>query len=691
MTQIGWSPLLPVWLLVSLGGAALFLALLGLFKRTRGIVPRTLAFLLVLLWLAGPQARHPVLRSLPQEALVLVDRSPSMSIGERNTLTARALDRLKESARGLKDLTLHVVEVPGGHGQGTRLFEALARETPALPNLAGVLMITDGMDQETPTILPSALHDARGQTVPLHLLLAAKNEEHDRVLRLLSAPPYVIVGQKAHLRVQADDLGAEPGAPVEIDARLGGEKSRTVARTVSGQPVDLTVPVTHSGQTLEELTASPLAGEVSRLNNATVLRLQGVRDRLRVLLVSGVPNQGARVWRQLLKADPSVDLVHFTILRSPETEDDTPLSELALIPFPTHELFEQKIRSFDLIILDGFRNRNILPDAYLRNIANYVRDGGGLLVVSGPELTQTDSLQDTPLGAVLPAHVPQNGVETGVFHPRPTALGRRHPVTDALPPSSSWGPWYRLLRPDRTQGETLLEAGNGQPLLILDRVSKGRVAMLLSDQVWLWSRGAQNSGPQAELLRRLAHWLMKEPELEENRLEASFKGNVLVIRRTASTVLPSAQAHVTAPDGKQSVVTLAPVAGQSGVVEGKLVLSKDAEPARIWVIRQGELTAYAAAPPENPIEDRDLRATATLIGPLARKSGGGVFWLGRDVFPTLRQVASSESLHGGDWAGLPRRHAELAGATRSTPLLPGWAALPCVLFLLALGWRREGR
>ncbi|QDH14776.1 VWA domain-containing protein [Oecophyllibacter saccharovorans] len=690
MTQIGWAPLLPVWMLLVLGALGLLITLIGFFTHLRGTGLRLLALLVGLLWLADPQLRHPILQSRPQDVLLLVDRTPSMNIANRTALADQAVKSLQRQVGSLQGMSLHVVDVPGGHGQGTRLYEAMAREIPGLPDLAAVIMVTDGVDQFPLTHLPAALtNPPGGAPVPLHLLVTARGEETDRTLPLLSAPPYTLAGKDAHIRFQTEDIGAYEGAPVMVTTRQDSGAAQKLGEVRSGQPMDLTVHLTHPGQTLVELSASPLPGEASLLNNHTLVRLQGVRDRLRVLLISGVPNQSARVWRQLLKADPSVDLVHFTILRSPEMEDDTPLSDLALIPFPTHELFEQKIRSFDLIILDGFQNHNILPDSYLHNIAEFVRKGGGLLVVAGPEQTQPGALQDSPLDSVLPAHVTPDSVQTGIFHPRPSRLGQHHPVTLDLPPASSWGPWFRLLRPDRTHGETLLETDHGQPLLILDQVGRGRVAMMLSDQIWLWSRSTHNSGPQAELLRRLAHWLMKEPELEENRLKAHFKGSTLEVTRYSTTALPPSQAEITAPDGHTTSLSLTPVAGKEGILTGRIAV-KDLMPDQIWTVRQGDLVTCTAANRENPIEDKDLQATATLIGPVSKSLGGATVWLGRNGPPVLRQVSGTGSLFGPGWIGVPRHQIAVAGATRSRPLFPGWLALPLLLMLWGLAWRREG-
>jgi hypothetical protein len=369
---------------------------------------------------------------------------------------------------------------------------------------------------------------------PLNLLLTGKGEETDRRLRVIEAPGYGIVGKSVILRVVVDDLGTQAAlaghtGPATLTVRRDGQPFRTESVPV-GVEQRIEVPITRAGPTVIEMAASPLAGEVSQINNRAVVEINGVRDRLRVLLISGEPHPGERTWRRLLKADPSVDLVHFTILRPPEKDDRTPLNELALIAFPVRELFVDKIGEFDLIILDRFQNRGLLPLPYLANIANRVRQGGALLMSVGPEFAGGASLAGTPLGGVLPGGPARsNAVVDGPFKPWVSDLGQRHPVTEGLPGANAasggakgpdWGSWYRRIEPSAMNGEVLMRTPDGQPLLALDRVGQGRTALLLSDQIWLWSRGHQGGGPQAELLRRIAHWLMQEPDLEENALTA---------------------------------------------------------------------------------------------------------------------------------------------------------------------------
>ncbi|MBC7800095.1 MAG: hypothetical protein H7Z10_05700, partial [Gemmatimonadaceae bacterium] len=458
-----------------------------------------------------------------------------------------------------------------------------------------------------------------------------------------------------------------------------------------GRDVPIELPITRAGPVLVELEAEALPGEVSPINNRAVVEVNGVRDRLRVLLVSGEPHAGERTWRRLLKADPAVDLVHFTILRPPERDDMTPLNELALIAFPVRELFQVKIKDFDLIILDRFSNRGILPPLYLRNIADYVRGGGGLLLSAGPEFASGSSLSATGLGSVLPARpvLTAQGVVEGGFRPQITALGTRHPVTEGLPgaqPSGAnpgWGPWYRRVDVASQAGQSLMDAPDGGPLLLVDRVEQGRAALLLSDQIWLWSRGHQGGGPQAELLRRIAHWLMKEPALEEEALRARIDAGQLSIERRTIQDGPLGDVTVTAPGG---AVTRLPLrAGQAGRGSAEIPAN---EPG-VWQVTDGVRSTFAAAAIANPREIADLRATASVLGPAARASGGSVHFIGTAT-PDLRRIEPGRESSGASWIGLPRRRDHVVTGLDAIPLLPPWAALPVLLGLVVVAWRREG-
>ena len=686
-----FDPLVPLAVLWALAGLAVFVVALGAARRARGTVLRAAAFAALLLWLGGPRLTQETRSSLPDVGLLVVDETASMGIGARAKLADAARQSIEAQAGRLGDLQLRTVAVPEGGSGGTRLFAAVERALSDIPHsrFAGTIAITDGQVHDIPTAPPGG--------APLNVLIPAKGEETDRTLRVLEAPGYGIVGNPVTLRVVVEDRGVEhPDATARLTVRRNGEPAEARAVPV-GTPTTVQVPINRAGPTVVQLAVDALPGEVSTLNNTAVVQINGVRDRLRVLLISGEPHPGERTWRRLLKADPSVDLVHFTILRPPEKDDLTPLNELSLIAFPVRELFQDKIDQFDLIILDRFQNRGLLPLPYLANIARYVQDGGALLLSVGPEFTGPATLASTPLAAVLPGlPAPAGAVVEGAFRPRLTPLGARHPVTEGLAGGNNqadatgdptWGSWYRRIEATDIRGQTLLADPGGAPLLVLDEEGKGRVALLLSDQIWLWSRGHQGGGPQGELLRRVAHWLMKEPELEAEALTARIADGRLVVERRSVAATPPAEVTVTAPDGKTSRLTLAPTA------PGRAVADMPATEPGVWQVGDGAHTVQTAAATANPLEIEDLRATATRLGPLARDSGGGVHWLGsagRPDIPDLRRTEPDRAASGGGWVGLQHRHAYVVTGVSSLPLLPAWVALPLLLGLLLLAWRREG-
>jgi hypothetical protein len=462
-----------------------------------------------------------------------------------------------------------------------------------------------------------------------------------------------------------------------------------------GQEHRLTLPIERAGPSVVDILAETRPGEVAEINNRAVVTINGVRDRLRVLLVSGEPHAGERTWRRLLKADPGVDLVHFTILRPPEKDDLTPLNELSLIAFPVRELFQVKLREFDLIIFDRFANRGILPPSYMRNIADYVRAGGALLLAVGPEYVGGVSLANTPLGAVLPARPlgAAQAILEQAYRPRITAPGARHPVTEGLTGANSgegepsWGRWYRTIRTEARAGTTVMEGAGGAPLLVLDRVGQGRVALMLSDHIWLWSRGHDGGGPQQELLRRTAHWLMREPELEEEDLTARIEAGRLIVGRRSLEAGPPPEVTITAPDG---TVTRLPLSGAAGSGRGQAELP--AEQPGLWQVSDGRRMAFAAAMPANPPEFADLRSDPGRMRPVVAATGGAARFVSDGAaVPDVRRVAAGRDAAGSGWLGVRQRDDHTVTGIAALPLLPPWLALTLLLGVAVLGWRREAR
>ena len=665
IAAIRFEPALPLGLLAALAALCLVALVLAAFLRARGTPWRFLAFAVLLLWLSGPRVVEETREGLPDIALMVVDESASMQVGTRAALAERARARIEAQARDLPGLELRTVTVPEAGSEGTRLFAGIERGLADIPRsrLAGIIAITDGQAHDIPE---SSVADA-----PLHVLIPAKGEEVDRRVRVVEAPGYGIVGKTVTLKVVVEDLGLpnrglSAGRAARLTIRRDGEPPR-MEETPPGVEREVEIPITRGGPTVVELSVDPLQGEVSHANNRAVVSINGVRDRLRVLLVSGEPHPGERTWRRLLKADPAVDLVHFTILRPPEKDDMTPLNELALIAFPVRELFQVKIKEFDLIIMDRFANRSTLPPVYLRNIAEYVREGGALLMSAGPEFASTYSLAASPLATVLPARPAPGGnaLVEDAFRPEVTALGARHPVTENLPgwkagAPPSWGRWYRRIEPANLRGDVILAAptpGGGEPapLLTLEHIGEGRAALLLSDHIWLWSRGHDGGGPQGELLRRIAHWLMKEPELEETALLARIERGQLTVERRTTEDSPPLPLTVTDPDGAASRLAPEPMR------PGRSVGTMPAVAPGVWSVSDGVRTAYAASGAANPVEVADMRATATLLAPQVKATGGASS--GWTAWPRALRTCAARSRTGRPAA--PAGSACSAGTTTS--------------------------
>ncbi|MGH6945756.1 MAG: hypothetical protein ACREDZ_00360 [Kiloniellales bacterium] len=687
--SIATAPLIPWPFLAALGAVALLLLAISAWRRAPGLPWRALALALLLAALANPSLIEEERAGLPDIAVVVVDKSPSQEIGERAAQTAAARAHLEAALEELPDTETRVIEGGGAPGDdGTRLFGALGEALSQIPRaqVGAIFLLSDGQVHDVPETL-----DGLGIDAPLHLLLSGQTDEGDRRLTVVEAPSFGIVGRELNLKIEVEDLPGESREDLAqvILKRDGVEQQRLFVPVGSEQL--LTFMLEHRGANVLEIEVEPGPRELSLNNNRAAVVVGGVRDRLRVLLVSGEPHAGERAWRNILKSDPSVDLVHFTILRPPEKQDGTPIRELSLIAFPTRELFEIKLDEFDLIIFDRYRRRGVLPSVYLENIARYVEKGGAFLEASGPTFATPLSLYRTPLGRVLPAEPTGNIIEEG-FLPRLTDLGHRHPVTAALEPEredddqgAPWGRWFRLIEADpRSGGQVLMDGAGGLPLLVLDRVGEGRVAHILSDQMWLWSRGFEGGGPQSELLRRIAHWLMKEPDLEEEALTAEVAdGRLVVRRRTLGTEPPSVD--VVTPSGERRELPLTVEA--PGRARGEMA----AEEAGLYHVTEGDLSALAASGALNAREFADLRATGDLLEPLIDASGGAILPLAEESEPALRKVRPERDRAGNGWLGVQENGAYQVTGARRLPLLPPLLVMLLGLGALALAWRREGR
>jgi hypothetical protein len=683
------SPTVPSAVLIALSAIAVLLLAYGVWRRARGILLRAIPMLALIVALADPVLMHENRTPLNDVAVVVVDDTDSQKLGERPARTAAAVEKLNAELAAQPDLEVRTVHVGGNAEDGTRLFTALNEALDDVPaqRLAGTIMVTDGQVHDVPA---AATHGAwRG--APLHALLTGNHDEHDRRIRIENAPDFALVGQSTNIRVKVEDTGAEPGTVVPVTLRRNGAEPRTLPLPV-GDAVDVPLDITNPGANVFEIEVAPRKDELSLANNQTMVSVTGIRDRLKVLLISGQPHVGERAWRNLLKSDPNVDLVHFTILRPLSKDDGTPLNELALIAFPVRELFEEQLHQFDLVIFDRYSRRGLVPFQFMSNVADYVREGGAVMLAVGPEYADSFSLYDSSLQSILPA-APTGQVSTQPFRPQISPLGERHPVTAELGGIAndakggtvpSWGRWLRRVDVGNATGETVMTGDNNAPLLVLDRVGKGRVALLLSDTIWLWGKNYDGGGPQAELLRRVSHWLMKEPELEEESLTAEAQNGALTITR--HSIQPEDKSvTVTAPSGQEQTVPLQ----DSG--QGKFVAKLPAAAPGLYRISDGEHTAVAAVGGANPLENYDVVSTEAKLAPAVAATGGGIYWLADGGAPAVRAVAPGRTAHGTSWLGLRANKQSAVTGVSQISLAPVALLLLALMAGAMLAWWREGQ
>jgi hypothetical protein len=657
---------------------ALMGVIIAILRGLNGWPLRALAALVVLGALANPSYQQEDRAPLSDIVLLVEDESASQRLSDRPQQTSDAATALAAQITARPNTEIRRITVPDGAGDaGTEMMaaitDALAEEPRA--RIAGILAISDGRvhDADLPLDLPA----------PMHLLMTGKQADWDRLLTVRNAPAFAIIGEPVTLTLRIDDLGAAPAGETlaPLDISIDGEEPLTF-RVPIGQDLELPITLPHGGRNVIRFSLPQAEGELTDRNNSALIQMNGVRDRLRVLLVSGEPHPGGRTWRNLLKSDSSVDLVHFTILRPPEKQDGVPVNELSLIAFPTRELFMEKIDDFDLIIFDRYQRRGILPSLYLENVANYVRQGGAVLVAAGPDFATADSLYRSPLGLVIPA-TPTARVIEEPFLPKVTDLGQRHPVTTDLPSNGDWGRWLRQVDVADPQGNVVMQGVDDRPLLVLNRVGEGRVALLASDHAWLWSRGYEGGGPQLELLRRLAHWMMKEPELEEEALTANADGQTMrITRRTLGEGVPPVT--VTAPDGSTLDIEL--TEGAAGLFEGVY----QGPEIGLYRLANGDQNAVIGLGPAAPREFVETIADAATLDPIVSALRGGVMRL-EDGLPRLRDVRIGRPAAGRGWLGITPRGAYETRDIRQTAILPGWLVLLLSAALITAAWLREGR
>ncbi len=673
-----FDPLIPWPFLAAVALIAMSGVVLALWRGLSGWALRGLAALVILGALSGPVYQVEDRAPLTDIVLMIEDESASQTLSDRAEQTAQAANDLATEIEARDNTELRRIQVGDGDGdEGTQVMAALNAALAEEPRarIAGIIVVSDGIvhDADLAPDLPA----------PMHLLQTGREGDWDRRLIVRNAPAFAIIGEPVTLTLRVEDTGAAPAgvanAPLEISVDGGEPEQFTIP---IGLDVELPITLPHGGRNVIQFTVPQAEGELTDRNNTALIQMNGVRDRLRVLLVSGEPHPGGRTWRNLLKSDSSVDLVHFTILRPPEKQDGVPVDELSLIAFPTRELFLEKINDFDLIIFDRYKRRGILPAIYLDNVGDYIVNGGAVLVAAGPDFATADSLYRSPLGPVLPAK-PSARVYEERYVPMVTDLGQRHPVTADLGDAETWGAWLRQIDVSQLSGNMLMTGVDDRPLLLLDRVGEGRVALMASDHAWLWSRGFEGGGPQLELLRRLAHWMMKEPELEEEALWAEANGQSMrIIRQTLEDEV--GPVTVTLPNGDTLEITL------NEVSPGRFEAQYFGPEIGLYRLEEGAHSAVIGLGPAAPKEFERTIATDEILSPVLASLRGGTIRL-EEGLPSIRNVRAGRPAAGRGWIGLTPRDAYETRDVTQAGLLPPWLVLLLAGGFLLAGWLREGR
>ena len=677
MNSLNFYPFIPINLLFILVLLSLSVIFIGFKLKAPGNIFRATLICLIILSIANPTMVSENRENIPDTVALILDLSPSQNINNRKSLAQSSYNSIKTELEKINNLDIRLKTINGK--KGSKLFEPLASMVGDISSdrVAGAIIITDGQIEDAPSILENYNFKA-----PVNIILTGEKEEKDRRLIIESSPRFGIVGEEIKIDIKVEDISANtPNALVTINMNDEIEQSRSIP---IGEVVTITMPLERAGITSLNIEVEPGKEELTLQNNKSVIEINAIRERLKVMLVSGEPNMGLRSWRNLLNSDPSVDLVHFTILRPPNKQDLTPVGELSLIPFPSRELFQANLNDFDLIIFDQYHLRGILPQFYLKNVVEYVVNGGALLDASGPAYAGPYSLSLSPLQNILPTE-PTGDIIVQEFIPIMTKDGERHPVTANLKDdiNSNWGPWYRMVEGLTIAGDVLLEGPDARPLLVLNRVGQGRVAQILSDQSWVWTKSGVNKGPQADLLRRLVHWLMKEPELEENELSAKIDNDTILITKN-SLNLDKKPIISTSPDNIKEEIVLEDIG--RGKQIGKILSPKEGT----WKFSSGNSQISLIVGNSNSSEYLDVRATDNIVKPIVSYTSGSINWVNNEKnIPQIKQIQKNKLTDNSKNIQLIKNEKYYVKNIQQSSLTPWYFVLIFSLILLFLSWYRE--
>ncbi len=598
------APGIPVGVIGGLGGAFILAGLYGVYRGQRGAAFFTATGVAITAAMLNVQNVTLEQEQLPTDVVILVDRSASQSLGDRTSVTNTTLTNLTQKLAAFPGISIRISEIGSGETNIVSEIQSLSFDTGA------VFALTDGQAHDA---------DMAGNidsNIPIHVLVSGHREEFDRRIVVEQFPRFGMIDESQKIRIRLEDNGNIPSGknPVPVTISQDGKILRTVA-VIPGAVTDISVTLPKNGENVFLLETAEIKGELTPLNNRALVSVEGLRPRMNVLIISGSPDHGQRNLHDLFKSDSNVKLVHFSTLRKPEKQDATPLKELALSPFPAHEIFGEAFNTVDLIVLNRYEDIGLVHMPYLDRIVERVRQGAGLMVISGPEYAGEKSLYNTPLAKILPAS-PNGKVTENTFRPDVTETGKRHPATRHL--AGEHGVWHRSIDTTSQPATIMMQTEGGKPLLVMNREKKGRVAMLLSDQAWLWARGHDGGGPYSGLIGNTARWLLQDSTMEEESLRIQSRDNTLVVEQQTMDQNGS-PVMIRTPSGK--ALTLETTPSEPGLWQAII-------PTEEHGIYSAESTGrqlskvFAYVEPSNPREFESPISTLDILRPLSKKSGG---------------------------------------------------------------------
>lgn len=423
----------------------------------------------------------------------------------------------------------------------TRIGDAIAEVAgrDAEGALGAVVIVSDGAD----TSGTLRVADVERLRVRVHAVaVGARETLRDDAIARVEADALGFLRQPARVRVTLRSIGGRGGS-VPVTLRRGDEVEREAVVEVppDGEgTVDIPFTPMRLGRAVYRLTIPLAPDDAVPENNERAFLVRVQRDKLRVLLVAGRPSWDERFLRAFLKSDPSIDLVSFFILRTASDLTMASPDELALIPFPTDELFSEHLGSFDVVFFQNFEFGPYQMAPYLPSIRDYVLRGGGFAMIGGDLAFASGGYAETALAEVLPVTMPPSGtpetqaIRTDRFEPRIVPELARHPILELLPDAAANAAAWAALAPLegvnvltglRQGGRSLLvhpvhrdASGSAMPVLAVGQPGRGRTLALATDTSWRWgiTTGGRSGDASAHtrFYERVLRWLAKDPALE---------------------------------------------------------------------------------------------------------------------------------------------------------------------------------